>query len=68
MEIIQIKILTLRKAIEIESAHAGREFTIEEIELGAGRNRRAIPYTNGFLNYGTEHKAEVIAPGKIKII
>lgn len=68
MDQIEIKVLTLRRAIEINSMNANREFVITEIMLGAGSHRKAVAYTPGLLQYGTIHKAEITSPGKIRII
>lgn len=67
-EKIQIKVLEKRSAIEINSRHPNRVFIIDEIMLGIGSHRKAIKYTNGLLKYSSEHNAEIIAPGKIRII
>lgn len=68
MEQIEIKVLTLKRASEINSVNANREFIIAEIMLGTGHHRKAVKYTAGLLKYGSEHKAEIISPGKIRII
>ncbi len=68
MEKIEIKVLTLRSAIEINSINIGRDFIIEEIMLGVGPHRKAVKYTNGMLNYASEHKAEILPQGKIRIV
>lgn len=68
MQQIQIKILDLRNAVEINSSNAGRSFYIEEIELGAPPQRKAIKYSKGFLKPQTECKAVIIAEGKIRIV
>lgn len=66
--IVEIKVLLLRKAILINHPFAGREFLIDEIILGMGSHRKAIKYTNGLLKYGAECRAQVISPGKVRII
>lgn len=68
MEKIEIKVLTLKSAIEINSPQAGRDFIIEEMMLGVGSHRKALKYTNGMLNYASEHKAEILPNGKIRIV
>lgn len=67
-EIIEVRILTLRKSEEINSENKGREFIVEEIMLGAGAMRKAIKYTNAFLSFGYECKAIILSPGKIRIL
>lgn len=67
-EIIEVRILTLRKAEEINSQYKGREFIIQEIILGVGKMRKEVPYTTQFLSYGYECKAVIISPGKIRIL
>lgn len=68
MEKIEIRVGKKRNAIEINSSSAGRELTIDEIELGAGHHRKSIKYTNGFLQEGAECKAVLIGEGKVKIV
>lgn len=67
METVEIRVLTLKNAIELNSK-SFRDFIIDEIELGIPPNRKPIPYTNGFLKYGTVCKAEILPNGKLRII
>lgn len=67
----KIQIITLKdgkKAKEIKSLNAGREFTIVEIELGVGAQRKAIKYPKGFIKPDTECKAVIVFEGQIKIV
>ena len=66
-----IEIITLKdgkKAREIKSKNAGREFTIVEIELGMGQHRKAVKYTKGFLKPDADCRAVIVCPGQVKII
>lgn len=65
---IEIRVLSLKTAIEINSLTAGKDFIIEEIELGIAPNRKSIKYENDFLKKGTECKAIIKPNGKLRII
>lgn len=65
---IEIRVLSLKTAIEINSLNAGKDFIIEEIELGVAPNRKALKYENDFLKKGTECKAIIKPNGKLRII
>lgn len=65
---IEVKILSWKIAMEINSINAGKNFTIEEIELGVAPNRKPIKYENDFLKKGTECKAIIKPNGKLRII
>ena len=66
--IIQVEIRERTKAMEINSINAGKYYLVEEIEVGTGRNKKTMPYTEGFLKKHAMCKAQIIAPGKIRII
>lgn len=55
-------------AIGISIAHRHVKFKIQEIMLGAGNNRKPIPWTKFFLSYKTECRAEILENGKLRIV
>lgn len=68
-ETIQIIVLKDgKKAKEINSSNAGREFVIVEIDLGMGPQRKTIKYPKGFLKPDTDCKAVIVFPGQVKIV
>lgn len=67
-DVIQIEIKERTKAMEIRSRNAGKSYLVEEIELGAGPNKKNVKYEEGTLLKGSQHKARVIATGKVRII
>lgn len=67
-DVIQIEIQERRKALEIHSRNAGKSYLVEEIELGEGPHKKAMKYEEGILLKGSQHKARVIATGKVRII
>lgn len=68
MEQIEVFIMNGKKAREINSVNAGREFIISEIELGAGKNRKSVHYSQGFLQPHTQCKAVILTNRQIRII
>lgn len=67
-DVIQIEMKERTKAMEVRSRNAGKYYLVEEIELGAGANKKTVKYEEGILIKGTQHKARVIATGKVRII
>lgn len=49
-------------------SHRHIKFKIQEIMLGYGNNRKAIPWTKNFLYYKTECRAEILENGKLRIV
>lgn len=47
---------------------SGRKYEIQSITLGAGRNRKSIPYTKKFLAVGSKYRAEILKNGKLNIL
>lgn len=43
-------------------------YRIQEIMLGVGAHRRAVPYTKKFLAPQIQYKAEVLPNGKLRIV
>lgn len=66
--IIEIQIQERKKAQEINSPHAGKYYLVEEIELGVGIHKKAVPYTEGTLQKGAQCRALILSPGKVRII
>lgn len=66
--IIEIQIQERKKAQEINSPHAGKYYLVEEIELGTGVHKKAVPYTEGAMKKGDQCRAMIISPGKVRII
>lgn len=66
--IIEIEIQERTKAKEINSLHAGKIYLVEEIELGVGAHKKAVPYREGTMKKGAHCRALVISPGKVRII
>lgn len=52
----------------VDANNSARKFKIQEIMLGAGSHRKAIPYTKMFLSAGVECKAEILKNGRLRII
>lgn len=67
-DVIQIQIQERTRAMEIRSRNAGKSYLVEEIELGEGPHKKAMKYEEGILLKGSQHKARVIATGKVRII
>lgn len=67
MQQIEVRIISGKKAVEIRSANAGREFSVEEIELGIGKYKKPVKYDK-HLKPQTECKAVIITTGKIRIV
>lgn len=57
-----------KSAIGLRPPHKNTKFKIQEIMLGAGYNRKAIPWTKAFIYASTECRAEILENGKIRII
>lgn len=55
-------------AVATMHPHKGVTFKIQEIMLGAGSNRKAVPYTKFFLSPHTECRAEILENGKLRIV
>lgn len=68
MEIIEIRVISKSSAIEINSMNANRQFSIQELMLGSGTHRKPVKYEQGMLKYGSEHKAEILENGKLRIV
>lgn len=68
MEQIEIRVISTKSAIEINSINANRQFSIQEIMLGMGTHRKPMKYESGMLKYGSEHKAEILENGKLRIV
>lgn len=45
-----------------------KKWKIQEVMLGAGPMRKALPWTNGFIKEHTECRAEILENGKLRII
>lgn len=56
------------KAQTINCPNAGKVYLVEEIELGVGAHKKAVPYIEGTMQKGAHCKALIISPGKVRII
>lgn len=69
LEIIEVVISSDGKsAVGISPSHRHVKFKIQEIMLGSGHNRKAIPWTKSFIYATTECRAEILENGKLRII
>lgn len=55
-------------AIGLSPSYRGTSFKIQEVMLGTGINRKAIPWTKFFISHKTECRAEILDNGKLRIV
>lgn len=68
MQQIEIRVISGNKAVPINYPYPEEHYTITEIALGVGSQRRSIKYPKDFIKPETECKAVIIAEGKIRIV